>query len=265
MAIRYRGASLQKLLSIVGASALIFTACGEPLPIVSFRASSSGASPSVLSGQSSPSRRTPDDSALQVILEPGTTSTLLEGTLDAGAEAEFVVSAEGGSVLMASVVGASAEVRASVYRIDTGEEIADAAPDQSFWIARVPETVGYLIVLQSRGVATDFRLTVGTPSDALLDMLQFSTDVANIDSRGTDKARTLLTFHRRGRRGAEDRRGGGYAWPAAFGRRRGSQGSAHKRPSDREALVSEPSCDPRARSAATRSRRSVSLTSRLQL
>jgi hypothetical protein len=118
-------------------------------------------------------RRAPADSALQVTFEPGTTSKRLEGTLEAGTDAEFVVSAEGGSVLMASVVGASAEIEASVYRIDTGEAIPDSAPDHSFWIARIPETVGYLIVLHGAKVPTDYTLTVGIPSDSLLNMLQW--------------------------------------------------------------------------------------------
>lgn len=183
VAIRYRGAISQKLLSIVGASALVFTACAALSPVVSFRSTGSGTTSAVTSSQPSTSRRTPDESALQVTFEPGTRSTLLEGTLDAGKEAQFVVSADAGSVLMASVVGSSADVTAAVYRIDTGEEIPDAVPDQSFWIARVPETVGYLIVLQSRGEATGFSLTVGTPSESLLDMLQFSTAVASLGTR----------------------------------------------------------------------------------
>jgi hypothetical protein len=175
----------------------MFTACHAVSPGVSFQTSGSGAAAPAPGNQPSISRRAPDDSALQVTFEPGTTSTRLEGTLDAGTEAEFVVSAEGGSVLMAFVVGASAEVAASVYRVDTGEEILDSAPDHSFWIARVPETVGYLIVLQGGKVPTDYTLTVGIPSDSLLDMLQFSTDVASIDARANN-AKTLFTSWPRG-------------------------------------------------------------------
>jgi hypothetical protein len=184
--IRHRGAIQQRLLSLVGASALMLMACDAVPPGVPLQISGSGSAASARDRQAPIPRRAPGDSALQVTFAPGTTSRLLEGTLDAGREAEFVVSAEGGSVLMASVLGASAAIEASVYRIDTGEEIPDSAPDHSFWIARVPETAGYLIVLHGAKVPTDYTLTVGIPSDSLLDMLQFSPELARVDARGNN-------------------------------------------------------------------------------
>jgi len=183
------------LLLAVVATALVLIACRGSSSDAAKERADSGAAESSEVSRLKPRGRTPTDAALQVAFEPGTTSTRLEGTLDAGKEAEFVVGAEAGSILVASVVGLRDDLTTSVYRMDTGEEITDTTPDPSFWIARLPESIGYLVVLHGADLRTDYTLTIGNPRERSFEELS-SDDVARVDAPGIS-AREYSTAGRR--------------------------------------------------------------------
>jgi hypothetical protein len=82
----------------------------------------------------------------------------MDGRMEANQDAEFVIGWEAGEMLVASVVGSQHEVVASVHRADTGAEIPDSTPDHSFWINRLPQSIGYLVVLHGTSEPTDYNL-----------------------------------------------------------------------------------------------------------
>src|SRR6187200_2625984 len=103
------------LLLAVVATALVLIACRGSSSDAAKERADSGAAESSEVSRLKPRGRTPTDAALQV-------------AFDAGKEAEFVVGAEAGSILVASVVGLRDDLTTSVYRMDTGEEITDTTP-----------------------------------------------------------------------------------------------------------------------------------------
>jgi hypothetical protein len=119
--------------------------------------------------QSVSSGRLPKTTAKSIDLPAGTTSLVFEGQLAAGENAEYVISAEQGSLLMAHALAPETDLKVAVYRMDTGERLEDEHKNVSFWKKRMPATLGYLVEVQGISKPTDYALEIEVPRAVQLD------------------------------------------------------------------------------------------------
>lgn len=108
--------------------------------------------------------RLPSASAQAVRIPSDGTLLRLNGTLEPDRDAEFVLGEEKGVLLLAQVIApGDAEPQLSVHRADTGASLPDQHPTNAHWIERLPDTIGYLVVVHKTGKSTPFTLTLETP------------------------------------------------------------------------------------------------------
>lgn len=73
-------------------------------------------------------------------------------------------------MLFVQVIGDGDDPLLSVHRADTGAALPDEHPaNVAHWIGRLPDTLGYLIVVHKTGKATPFTLVVEAPRQLILD------------------------------------------------------------------------------------------------
>lgn len=113
-------------------------------------------------------------------IAPSSNSTMVtvEGTLEAEKDAEFVIGEEEGTLLLAHALTPKAELDVSVYRGDSGDRVADQHPaNPAFFVSRLPETLGYLIVVHATSEASPFRLEVESPRRLFFDEATGAADI----------------------------------------------------------------------------------------
>lgn len=114
--------------------------------------------------------RLPGASAAHVEIPRGGTLAQVRGTLAPEQDAEYVVSEEQGALLVVQVIGHEHDPAFSVHRADTGERLPDDHPrNVAHWIKRVPDTLGYLVVVHGTGQPSDYTLSIEAPRELLLD------------------------------------------------------------------------------------------------
>ena len=158
---------LSIILIVVACTGL--SACTAPEP-------ATGNAPAVSAKPAPPPPPVPEASrkpaafAQTVRIPPGATSLVVKGTLAANKDAEYVIGEEQGSVFMAHAMTPKEDLDVSVYRSDTGERIADEQPSNPwFFMARLPETLGYLVAVRGRGVETPYSLEIEVPRKIVFD------------------------------------------------------------------------------------------------
>ena len=80
---------------------------------------------------------------------------------------------------MAHALTPEHDVDIAVYRADTGGRITDEQPSNpAFFMARLPATLGYLVLLRSTGDATPYTLEIEVPFRLFFDQTR-SVEVTN--------------------------------------------------------------------------------------
>ena len=69
------------------------------------------------------------------------------------------------SILAAHVITDEECTTVTVHRADTGKGLDDGQPNPAFWIARLPETTGYLIVVHGGPKGGAYSLEVESPRE----------------------------------------------------------------------------------------------------
>lgn len=130
---------------------------------------------------SAPATRSPGVAAKELAVPPGTTYIAEDGQIDAGQEVEYVIGEEKGSVFMVHALTPEADLDVEVYRADTGERIVDETPrNPNFFMARLPETVGYLVVVRGLEKPTTYRLEVEVPRRLVVDDTTSAVEVTSV-------------------------------------------------------------------------------------
>jgi hypothetical protein len=121
----------------------------------------------------SPMNLRPGAGAVTLDMPAGATSLSYKGSLPANKNAEFVLGGQQGSVLMAHALTPEHDLDIAVYRADTGGRITDEQPSNpAFFMARLPATLGYLVLLRSTGDATPYTLEVEVPFRLFFDKMR---------------------------------------------------------------------------------------------
>jgi hypothetical protein len=121
----------------------------------------------------------PDAAATPLAIPPGATQVNFAGTLDATKDAHFLLGEQKGSVFMAYAATPDRDLGIAVYRADTGERIRDEQPaNPAFFMARLPETLGYLVAVKNTGAATPYTLQVEVPFTLFFDQMR-TVEVTN--------------------------------------------------------------------------------------
>jgi hypothetical protein len=121
----------------------------------------------------------PGSGAVTLGMPAGATSMNFKGSLAANKDAQFVVGADQGSVFMAHALTPEHDLDVAVYRADTGGRITDEQPSNpAFFMARLPATLGYLVLLRSTGDATPYTLEIEVPFRLFFDQTR-SVEVTN--------------------------------------------------------------------------------------
>jgi hypothetical protein len=122
--------------------------------------------------------RRPGASAAPVAFASDSTVTSVQGTLAADQDAEFVIGEEKGTLLLVQVIAPSQDPKFTVHRADTGANLPDEHPNNvAHWIERLPDTVGYLIVVHRTGTATPFVLNLEKPRALFFDDRTLTAEV----------------------------------------------------------------------------------------
>jgi len=93
------------------------------------------------------------------------TSAIYEGSLAAGQDAEYVIGEEKHAFLFLHAISADAHLKVSLHRADSGEEVKDGHESPGYWSGRVPETLGYLIVVHGADKPAAYSLDVESPRE----------------------------------------------------------------------------------------------------
>jgi hypothetical protein len=109
--------------------------------------------------------RMPSAKAVEITLPDDATSMSLSGTLAPNGEAEYVIGRAKMSILAAQLISDEEGATVTVHRADTGKGLDDGQPNPAFWIARVPETMGYLIVVHGGPKGGAYSLEVESPRE----------------------------------------------------------------------------------------------------
>jgi hypothetical protein len=118
----------------------------------------------------SPMNLRPGSGAVTLEMPAGATFLSYKGSLAANKKAEFVLGGQQGSVLMAHALTREHDLDIAVYRADTGARITDEQPSNpAFFMARLPATVGYLVLLTSTGDATPYTMEIEVPFRLFFD------------------------------------------------------------------------------------------------
>ena len=161
-------------LVVFGCIACVVAACGGGDGATS---GSPGAAPAA-SAPAPSGTRMPGAAAKSIAIPPGMTGATFAGTLSADSDAEFVIGEEKGTLMLVSVNAEAADPKIAVYRADNGASLPDEHPDNiAHWIERLPESIGYLIVVEKTGTATPFTLNVEVPRQVIFDEAQNSETV----------------------------------------------------------------------------------------
>jgi hypothetical protein len=156
-----------RLAVILLGTSLSFTACSraeDPSP--------AGAKPAEgkPAAAATPDARRPGASAAPIAFATDSTVTSVQGTLAADSDAEFVIGEEKGTLLLLQVIAPSQDPKLTIHRADNGANLPDEHPDNvAHWIERLPDTVGYLIVVHKTGTATPFVLNLEKPRALFFD------------------------------------------------------------------------------------------------
>lgn len=119
--------------------------------------------PTATAPAANPSGRLPGAAAKLIDLPAGSSSTAVEGRLAPDRHNEFVIGGRRDSLLLAEVV-APGSLRLNVYRMDTGELLADDDARESAWKGHLPATVGYLLEVEGASSETKYSLKLDMPS-----------------------------------------------------------------------------------------------------
>jgi hypothetical protein len=112
----------------------------------------------------------PSAAATHIGLRPNTTAATFKGMLAGDKDAEFVIGEEKGTLLFAQVIGESDDPLLTVHRADTGAALPDEhKANVAHLIARLPATLGYLIVVHKTGKPTPFTLVLEAPRQLIFD------------------------------------------------------------------------------------------------
>jgi hypothetical protein len=121
----------------------------------------------------------PDSSTKLLAVPPGATKVTFAGTLEANKDAKFLLGEHKGSVFTAYAATSDRDLGIAVYRADTGERIRDEQPaNPAFFMARLPETLGYVVAVKNTGAATPYTLQVEVPFLLFFDQSR-SVEVTN--------------------------------------------------------------------------------------
>ena len=127
----------------------------------------------------SPMNQKADPSAIALEIPAGATFVSYKGALGANKGAQFVVGGEQGSVFTVHALTPERDVDIAVYRADTGGRITDEQPlNPAFFMARLPATLGYLVVVRSMGDPTPYTLEIEVPFRLFFDQTR-SVEVTN--------------------------------------------------------------------------------------
>lgn len=131
--------------------------------------------------------RKPGASAQHIAIPPGGTSVTIQGTLDANKDAEYVIGEEKDSIFTVHADTPERDLDVVVYRGDTGARLTDETPrNPNFFMAKLPETMGYLVVVRAIDSATPYTLEIEVPRKIVLDDKAPSVDVnASLPANGT--------------------------------------------------------------------------------
>lgn len=177
-------------LTVVGftlATMLASSACrgaNDAPPAAQTKAADTPAEPTYAAA--APERR-PGASAQHIAIPPGATSVTIKGTLDANKDAEYLIGEEKGNVFTVHADTPERDLDVVVYRGDTGARLTDETPrNPNFFMATLPETIGYLIVVRAIDNATPYTLEIEAPRKLVLDDKSQAVDVSSkLPANGT--------------------------------------------------------------------------------
>ena len=102
----------------------------------------------------------------------------VQGDLAADKDAEFVIGEEKGTLLLVQVIAPSQDPKLTIHRADTGAKLPDEHPNNvAHWIERLPDSIGYLIVVHKTGTATPFVLNLEKPRALFFDDRTLTAEV----------------------------------------------------------------------------------------
>ena len=126
-------------------------------------------------------RRMPGRHARPVHVRRGSTEIVLEGKLEANLEAEYLIGEEKGTLLTVHASAPEADLGVAVYRTDTGDRIEDETPrNPNFFAARLPQSLGYLVVVRAGEKASSYRLEMQSPRQLLFDGRTRSLEISRM-------------------------------------------------------------------------------------
>ena len=122
--------------------------------------------------------RRPGASAAPIAFANDSTVTSVQGALAADKDAEFVIGEDKGTLLLVQVIAPSQDPKLTIHRADTGANLPDEHPNNvAHWIERLPDSVGYLIVVHKTGTATPFVLNLEKPRALFFDDRTLTAEV----------------------------------------------------------------------------------------
>ena len=156
---------------------LVVAGCGGPQQNPEPPASTAKPAPPPM--PSIPETRQATAAAKAVGIPPGATSIAIKSTFEVGTDAEFLIGEEKGTLVMAHAITPGGDLDVSVYRADTGARIADESPTNPvFFMARMPETLGYLVAVRNPGKPVPYSLEIEVPRKLVLDDKTGSSEVS---------------------------------------------------------------------------------------
>jgi hypothetical protein len=174
---------VKQLLVTVLAGLLAVAGCGgrkDATDSATAAPAAAGAKPAPPPAPSIAATRQVSAAARPIGIPTGATSIVLTGELAADKDAEFLIGEEKGTLLMAHAITPRQDLDVSVYRADTGARIADESPrNPVFFMARMPETLGYLVAVRSTGTATPFTLEIEVPRKVFFDEKTKATEATD--------------------------------------------------------------------------------------